>query len=1099
MTSHRKSICGRLGAAALTLALAAGVASGATLGSAPAASAAPPGADLPDLTSLVNPFVGTENFGNTFPGASAPFGMVQVSPDTGGQGGYDYKASSIYGFSQTHLSGVGCGVVGELPMMPTTGAVTSGDYRQYASAFSHDDETATPGYYQVGLSRYGVNAELTATDRTGWQRYTFPSGTAHNVMFNTGHANMPVLDSEIHVVGDRTLEGKVHDGGFCAGHDQHTVYFTASFDKPFSSFGTWAGDTLAAGSRDAADGSGGKGAWVSFDASAGDQVTAKVGLSYTGVAGARANMQAETGSGFDFDATRAALTKRWNEQLSLAAVTGGTHDRQVAYYTSLYHAMLHPNLAGDVDGSYLGFDDTVHQATGYTPRQNFSLWDTYRTQNQLLELLAPQVARDDALSLLAIGREGGWLPRWALANSETNIMTGDPVTPTLVELWSKGFLAGHEQEAYQLLRKDATELPPANSQYNGRAGVEYYDKLGYIPYGLTPGKDCPAHGGDNDCAHPASATLEYSAADAALSTMAAGLGHRADAGMFARRGRWYRNLWDGRIAQFRPRRTDGTFLAPYDPVSGDGAFHESGAYQYAWLVPQDPAGLVDLMGGRSSTEQRLDTFFAYDKLLADPATTIKDDWISSPYDYYTKSTYNPNNEPDLIAPYLYLWAGAPAKTATVTRAAYRLFTTGPDGMTGNDDLGEMSSWYVLSSLGVYPTMSGANDFVLSTPQFPSATVTVGRYGSTQGGTLRITAPGVTDAKRYISSASVDGRSTDRGWVGWSQIRHGGTLSYAVSSTPGSWATKPHDAPPSLDPHAHDGRVALSAAASSAVAPTGTRSVVLTGSVVGQWPGSRPASQDVAVPTGWTADPARHVTRIRSGGLPIGVDTPVTIGIPADAGPGSYPVTFRFGAPGAAPVTRRTTVTLKDVACVSGGAQCALDLSPDADLDGTATTSAPDSGNFDGGGWSYDAALLPAAGPTTLGGVTYAMPDPTGTTENFVTARGQQLALPAGSYSALHVLGAAHGGGVSSPATVTYTDGTSAQVPFALTDWAGSTGTNGNTIALAMSHRIKAGQGVDGPPVNLFEEALPVDPHRTVQSVALPNDPRAEVYAATLTG
>ena len=266
---------------------------------------------------------------------------------------------------------------------------------------------------------------------------------------------MPVLDSEVHVVGDSTIEGRVHDGGFCAGHDQHTVYFSAQLSTPFSAFGTWSGATLTPGSRDAATGAGSKGAWVTFPSST-TGVVVKVGLSYTGMAGARANLAAETGSGFDFDATRAALTQRWNDTLHLAEITGGSHDRQVAYYTSLYHSLLHPNLAGDVDGKYMGWDNAVHTATDYTPRQNFSLWDTYRPQNQLLEMLEPQVARDDDLSLLAIGREGGWLPRWALANSETNIMTGDPVTPTLVEAWSKGFLAGHEAEAYALLRKNAT-------------------------------------------------------------------------------------------------------------------------------------------------------------------------------------------------------------------------------------------------------------------------------------------------------------------------------------------------------------------------------------------------------------------------------------------------------------------------------------------------------------------------------------------------------------------------------------------------------------------------------------------------------------------
>ncbi len=1078
----------------IAIALALTTAVGLTVAAAGSAGGAAPQAALVDRTGLVNPFIGTENFGNTFPGASAPFGMVQVSPDTGGQGGYDYHGTSIHGFSQTHLSGVGCGVVGELPIMPTTGAVTTGDYATYASPFSHADETSTPGYYRVGLAKYGINAEMTATDRTGWQRYTFPTGTAHNVLFNTGQANMPVLDSDIRVIGDHTLEGKVHDGGFCAGHDQHTVYFTAEFDKPFSSYGTWAGSTLSSGARDAANGSGNKGAWVSFGSSAA-QVTLKVGLSYTGLGGARANLRAETGSGYDFDASRAALKARWNKQLSLATVAGGTHDRQVAYYTSLYHSMLHPNLAGDVDGSYNGFDNKIHRATDYTPRQNFSLWDTYRTQNQLLELLAPRVARDDALSLLAIGREGGWLPRWALANSETNIMTGDPVTPTLVELWSKGFLAGHEDEAYALLKKNATAPAPADSQYNGRAGVAQYDKLGYIPYGLTLGTDCPDHGGDNDCTHPASATLEYSAADAALSTMAAGLGHRSDAKQFAARGQWYRNLWDQRTKQFRPRLADGEFLSPYDPISGDNAFHESGAYQYTWLVPQDPTGLVSLLGGRAASEKRLDDFFAYPHLIADPAGTARTDWVSSPYDYYAKTTYNPNNEPDLLAPYMYLWTGAPAKTATVIRAAYTLFTTGPDGMTGNDDLGEMSSWYVMSSLGIYPTMSGSNDFVLSTPQFPSTTVTIGRYGATQGGTLRISAPGVSDSARYITAAKVDDRSTQRSWVPWSAIRHGGSLAYTVSATPGSWATKTQDAPPSLH-GPDDRRTTLSASASSAVAPTGTPTVRLTSSVVAQWPHRRLITQRVSVPAGWTARPASKTFAVRSEGLPTGVDTPVTIHIPAGTAAGSYPVTFRFTAPGVSSLTRHATVTLKDAKCAGTGAGCALAL--DADLDGTATVAATEAGNFDGSGWSYDAALLPPAGSRTVGGAPYFLPDPCGVAMNFLTARGQQLAVPAGRYSTLHVLGAAHGGDVTSQVTATYTDGTTAMVPFALTDWASSAGRNGNILAIAMPHRIKSGQGVDGPPVNLYAATLALDAGRTVQSITLPNNANAEIYALTFT-
>lgn len=1070
-------------------------------------AAAPTAAD--DLTRWVNPFVGTQNFGNTFPGASAPFGMVQVSPDTGGQGGYDYQQDEIYGFSQTHLSGVGCGVVGELPVMPTTGAVDTVDYRQYGSKYSHDDESATPGYYSVGLADYGIKAELTATDRTGWQRYTFPAGKQANVLFSTGKANMTVLDSEITVVGDRTIEGRIRDGNFCAGKDQHTVYFTAQFDKPFASFGTWTGNTITAGSRDAA-GKGGNnvnnGAYVTFPDGT-SNATVKIALSYTGLAGARKNLQAETKDGFDFDATRAVLAGRWNTELGKARITGGTDERRTAYYTALYHAMLHPNLAGDVDGNYLGWDGKVHKATDFTPRQNFSLWDTYRPQNQLLEVLAPDVARDSYLSILAIGEQGGWLPRWALVNSETNIMTGDPVTPFLVEGWSKGFLAGNEERAYQLMRRNATELPPPDSQYNGRSGQEYYARLGYIPYGLSMGKpgtaDCVSHGGDNDCDHPASATLEYSAADASLALMAKALGHKDDAAMFTQRGQWYRNLWDSRIEQFRPRAEDGSWMTPYDPVAAAEQFHEGGAYQYRWLVPQDPAGLVGLLGGKSGTIDALDEFFAYDDLLADPEGTARNEWIAGPYDYYAKHTYNPNNEPDLLSPYMYAWAGEPSKIATVVRAAFTLFTTGPDGMTGNDDLGTMSAWYVFSSWGIYPTMSGANFFVLSSPQFPKTEITVGDANSgaaAQGGKLTITADGVTDDNRYVQQVSVNGKATSKSWVSWDALRRGGSLDYTVGTQPSTWGTGPADAPPSVNsrPVQVPTSLSMTVSPSPVLLPTGTRSTTLTAALVGQTQGSLPVTLTATAPSGWTVKPAKATEVLRSKGLPASADVPFTLGIPAGAAAGEYQVTVTASAPGAKTVTRTVTVTLAPAPqCATTGSNCAVDLTAAYNHDGVATVAASTEGNFDGVGWSFDAALMPTPGVGELAGKTYTFPQTAGTAKNFVEARGQTLLLPAGKHASMAVLGAAHNGTQRTELTVQYTDGTAGAVPLTMTDWASGNPASGNTLALNMPHRIKAGQGQDGPPVQLYAAELKLDPTKTVQSVQLPNQTNLELYAITL--
>lgn len=1063
---------------------------------ATAATAVPPA----DLTALVNPFVGTKNFGNTFPGASAPFGMAQVSPDTGGQGGYDYSRNTLYGFSQTHLSGVGCEVMGELPVMPTSGAIGSVRHDQYGSVFSHALESAKPGLYQVHLDRYGVDVALTATARTGWQRYTFDPAQPANVLFNTGKAQQRVFSSELNIVGDRRVEGRINAGNFCAGVDRHTLYFSAEFDRPFASFGTWKGDVKTPGSRESAN-SGGNGGWVSFDPASDRDVVLKVGLSYTGVAGARANLVAETGDAFDFDATQRKLTAEWNEMLHRIEVAGGTADRQTAFYTALYHSVLHPNVASDADGNYRGFDGTVRKATDYTPYQNFSLWDTYRPQNQLVELIAPKVARDTHLSVLAHGREGGWLPRWSLANSETNIMTGDPVTPFLVEGWSKGLLKGYEQEAYELLRKNATAVPPVELPHNGRAGAAYYGQVGYVPFPLDKARDCRHKGGDNDCSHGGSATLEYAAADGSLALMARALGRKADARMFAARAQAYRNIWDSGIGHFRPRTKAGVWLSPYDPLDGSHAFHEGGAYQYQWLVPQDPAGLVDLMGGRLAAEKRLDDFFVYDKLLTDPAGTARTDWVQGPFEYYGKATYNPNNEPDLLAPYMYAWTGAPHKTSTVVRAAMTLFTSGPDGMTGNDDLGTMSAWYVFSSIGLYPTMSGGNFFTVTTPQFESVRLRVGAYGK-QGGVLSIVAPGTDDAQRYITSARINGQSWNKPWFSWDQLQRGASIQYGVSDQPSSWGTAKWAEPPSVA----SGNGVPYSTVDAAFTPA---EVVMPAKDVAQKVGfsaeflvqderRRTVSIRTSGPTGWSVEPAVSSVRFSSDGLPVQKAVALSVGIPAGAAPGRYPISAVISSEGLADKMIQAVVVIRQARCAASTAtSCAVDLTEYYDHDGTATVAEDASGDFDGGGWSYDAALLPSAGAVELAGTTYFAPDPTGIAKNFVEASGEAILIPAGGFNEIRIAGAAHNGTVTGDVLITYDDGSTSTAPLVLTDWAGSPAA-GNTVALRNEHRIQRGVGVVGPPVNLFEARLPLTPGKRAQSITLPRDARQELYALTAT-
>ncbi|ROS78833.1 GH92 family glycosyl hydrolase [Cellulomonas sp. PhB143] len=1097
--------------AALLTALA--VPAGASAAPTAGGDVARPGADL---TSLVNPFIGTKNEGFDFPAVGEPFGMAQAvpnvlnAPGAGGNRCDSDSAEKIYGFSQTAVNACRYNYV---PVMATTGEVTSGDPADYASSFNRAREEVHPDDYRVRLERYGVDVSLAATERTTWQRYDFGRTARANVLFNTGEG---VSESEVHVVGNRTVEGWV------AGEGGQKAYFVAKLSRPFTAHGTWKNDTLSPGSSESAN-DGANGGWVTFDTTKNDDpVVVKTALSYTGLAGARKNLDVETGDvGFDFDAVQDALHDRWNEMLHRVDTAGGSRTQRIVFYTALYHATLSPNVVGDVDGRYMGTDDQIHKAKGFTPYGVLSLWDTYRTQNQLVEMLDPKVAHDVARSIVAIARDGGWLPRWFLGNKDGNIMTGDPVTPFVVENWSKGLLSDDEaEEAYGYLRKNATQVPPADVAQNGRAGQAFYADRGYIPYGLhvadrdscptgdSSGACCPTHGNDNDCYYPASSQLEYAIADSSLALMAKGLGHDDDAAMFAERGQSYRNIYDKTLGTFRPRTADGTWLEPYDTTTGSHGFHESGPSQYQWMVPQDPSGLVDMMGGRRATTQKLDQFFVYSDLVNNPERTAQDAWVTAPYGYYGNTTYTPTNEPDLLAPYLYAWTGRPDKTATVVRAQQTLFTNTPEGMTGNDDMGEMSAWYVMAAIGLYPTMSGSNDYVASTPLFPSTTVRIGSYGSVQGGTLKLTAPGASMDKRYIATATVNGKDTQRPWVRQSDIAHGGTIDYALSTQPTSWGTSPEDAPPSVnhDPVATKD-LSASLSPTAATVPASAKAAShqrLTLTVQATDPGTAEVTVAAKVPAGWKVSKTAQTVRISSDGLPTQVEVPVTVTAPAGTAAGDYPVTVTARASGSDPVRTSATVSAK----ATGGCaartstSCAVDLSGDYDTDGVASLADPGSGDLDGKGSSLAADLLPAAGPTTLDGVTYEAPSTVGTDANFVKAHGQTVALPAGRYSRLQILGTSTNGGTGvegGTAVVTYRDGSTADVPVSMTEWTADEPEFGNAVALDMPYRVSAKDGKVSDDVALYRTSVRLDVYKTVRAITLPRPAVPEWVAPGLTG
>ncbi|MEU6387848.1 GH92 family glycosyl hydrolase [Streptomyces sp. NPDC046939] len=779
----------RLSTAALVIATLA-TATATTTGVASAHERGPRFAK--DPTTLVDTSIGNNGDGTTFPGATTPFGMVQLSPDTqlNKYASYDYAQDTILGFSHTHLSGVGCQTMGNIRFMPTTGAVTSSDPARYAAKFSHDHETRSPGYYGVTFDN-GIEAELSATQRTGQHRYTYPGGAgAQNVLIEAGESNGSTYAGDIEVVGNDTVEGWVQGGNFCGetGKERYRVYFSAKFDRTFKTFGTWTDSTLTPGRREAARGTKRAGAWLSFDPAKGDRVGSSVGLSYTSVDGARLNREAEQPRSFDKARTHAHDT--WKDELNRMRVAGGSTADRRTYYSALYRSLLHPSIGSDVDNRYRGFDDKVHRADA-PYYQMFSLWDTYRSQNQLVALLEPDKARDMAKSVLRIYEDGGWLPRWGLGGGETNVMSGDPVTPWIVDLYHRGLLDRRTSDKlFAALWKNANEVPADQSLFRGRDGNPTYVKNGFVGYQNLPGYKF------GDSRQAGSATLEYALADCSLSTMADGLGHKDEAAALAARCDNFTKLWDASVTSKGytgfpvTRNADGSVAGDPDPTKS-GAFHEGTAWQYQWLAQQDPKTLFGLMGGEKGAEQRLDTFFDLPTVLSDPAKAASGSWVTGAYDYHNNFAFNPNNEPDFHAPWMYAWTGSPWKTSAVLRALRTLYTDDAYGMPGNDDLGSTSSLLVFAMAGVFEAQPGSAHYIVSAPMFDKVEIR-----PAHGRRITVEAPGADASKlQYVSSVRTGKGALHRSWLSHKDLLRSGTIKVNLSEEPTNWGAGM--APPAL--------------------------------------------------------------------------------------------------------------------------------------------------------------------------------------------------------------------------------------------------------------------------------------------------------------
>ena len=719
------------------------------------------------LTDYVDPFIGTGGGGNTYPGAVAPFGMVQFSPDTGNDIGYGYGDPRIQGFSLTHMSGVGCNDFGDVFLSATTGPVRT-QTADYQSPYSHRREAAAPGYYQVRLARFGVGAELTATARAGVARFTFPPGRPANILVPISHTLTLTDAARVRVVGDREIDGQVTSRSFCGANQRYTVFFVMRLDQPFTSCGSWTGTVTTDGGRSAAQADDHQppvGVYVRYSQGVTRPVTARIGISFVDIAGARANLESEVGLR-SFDDIHRQTARDWEGELGVLTVGGGSVAQRVRFYTGLYHALLMPNVFSDADGRYAGFDGRVHRAApGHPVYANFSGWDIYRTEIPLLTLIAPGRLQDMCQSIALMYRQGGWIDRWPQANTYTNVMCGSPLTVVMATAWNAGLRGFDIRSAYEGMFQDATQPAPPGRPYAGESNVADLDRLGYIP-------------DDREDYGSVSQTEEDCVAYAALASVAASLGHGADAALLRRRALFYRNLFDPDTKFLRPKLLSGQWQTPFDPAQEHG-YVEGSAWHYRWLAPQDVAGLIGLMGGDDAFSGELDKFFAY------------------PHPAWDDHFYNPYNETDLEAPFLYDFSGAPWKTqARVRELQADAYKITPDGIPGNDDCGTMSAWYVLSAMGLYAVDPGRPVYELCSPLFPKITLRLGRPYA--GQTFVVRAPAASDGNPYVQAVRLNGVPLPRAWVPTSAITGGGSLAFTLGASPDKpWGAAKEDRPPSL--------------------------------------------------------------------------------------------------------------------------------------------------------------------------------------------------------------------------------------------------------------------------------------------------------------
>ena len=738
-----------------------------------------------DYTQYVNPFIGTSKMGHVFPGATAPFGMVQLSPQTNFEvmheddgsynsetyeycAGYQHRDSTIIGFAHTNFSGTGHSDLGDFLVMPTTGKLildplkTSEDKKGFYSTFSHDNEEASPGYYKVDLDSYNIKAELTASERVGFHQYTFPkSDDAHiilDLVYNVYHHDNKNVWTFIRVENDSLITGYRQTKGWAR---SKKVFFAMQFSKAFKSYGHKKYDDIKYdgfyrrfNQEENFPEMAGKNirAYFNFDTQDREKINIKFALSPVSTAGAMKNLEAEIPH-WDFNKTKEDTKAKWNKELSKIEVETLTEDDKTTFYTAMYHTNLSPILYEDVDGQYRGLDQNIHQSDGFTNYTIFSLWDTYRALHPLFNITQPERNNDMIKSMLAHHDESvhNMLPIWSHYANENWCMIGYHATSVIADAMAKNVGDFDHDRALQ------ASVNTAN--------VRYFDGLGdYIDNHYVP---------DEKSGASVSITLEFAYNDWCIAQMAKDVNNASTEKEFLLRSEYYNNVYDPKIGYMRPKLANGTFRENFDPMDTHGqGFIEGNAWNYGLYVPQNIDKMVDMMGGKERFTQHLDSLFTMDideKYIANHEDITRDGIIGN---------YVHGNEPGHHIPYLYNWTGHPEKTqARVRMIMDTMYGPTVDGLCGNDDAGQMSAWYIFSSLGFYPVTPGSPDYALGSPLVKAAKIHLDN-----GKTLTIIANNQSKDNVYVQSVSVNGKLLEGNLLSHQDIMNGGELVFEMSAT-----------------------------------------------------------------------------------------------------------------------------------------------------------------------------------------------------------------------------------------------------------------------------------------------------------------------------